>query len=136
MKTLKNSSNETALVASVGVKGRNEARDVKLVQLLLNDWLHRRQQTKLAVDGLCGPVTIAAIQEFQRQNSLQSDGHIGPGGPSLVALVTLHIASLESGLVLSDFTTPGLQVHDRGSISSESWNQTVNAYLVALRHSV
>lgn len=50
---------------SVGYKGVNKRPDVKLVQEALNRVI-RSPYALLAVDGISGPITIAAIKRFQR----------------------------------------------------------------------
>ena len=76
-----------AIDHSVGVAGRNRTDDVQLIQVLINrqlgvwDALHKepdraldwrvldksgRQIDKLAVDGICGPLTLSAILASQR----------------------------------------------------------------------
>jgi hypothetical protein len=51
--------------------------DVKAVQEALNCRLHGSRQ-RLAEDGIFGPLTQAAVQEFQRLNKLQPDSIVGP----------------------------------------------------------
>ncbi len=67
------------LIASVGRGGRNLPDDVRQVQSLLNT---RGAAPPLAVDGACGPATIAAIRWFQEQvvRLARSDGRIAPTG--------------------------------------------------------
>ena len=48
---------------AVGRGGANQSVDVKAVQTALN----RRMRAGLKVDGICGPLTIAAIGEFQKR---------------------------------------------------------------------
>jgi hypothetical protein len=55
----------SVLSASVGAGGANQAPDVGLVQILLNVMRGMQDKTLLAVDGIPGPLTIAAIREFQ-----------------------------------------------------------------------
>ncbi len=65
-----------SLGASVGKDGRNEFEDVQAVQAALN----RKAKAGLDVDGLCGPLTIAAINAFQRSIGFtEPDGLIEPG---------------------------------------------------------
>lgn len=53
-----------------GCKGE----DVKELQSNLNKVI----DAKLAIDGSCGPLTVAAIKKFQTKYSLQVDGKFGP----------------------------------------------------------
>ena len=69
--------------ASVGQGGRNRSPDVRIIQELLNQNLHRIRPTqRLAVDGLIGPKTIGAITEFQSRvlRFSRPDGRVDPGG--------------------------------------------------------
>jgi hypothetical protein len=59
--------------------------DVKAIQQALNIWLPNRKP--LADDGPFGPVTRAAIVEFQNQHGLAPDGVVGP--KTLTALYPL-----------------------------------------------
>ncbi|MCA9183005.1 MAG: peptidoglycan-binding protein, partial [Planctomycetales bacterium] len=69
-----------------GVSNLNR-NDVQLVQRLLN---RHRLQTSAAIqeDGLVGPKTIAAIEEFQKRVVRMSmpDGRVDPGGATFRAL--------------------------------------------------
>jgi peptidoglycan hydrolase-like protein with peptidoglycan-binding domain len=69
-----------------GVSNTNKT-DVELVQKLLNR--HRLPSAKaLKEDGLVGPKTIEAIEEFQRRVVKMSkpDGRVDPGGGTFLAL--------------------------------------------------
>jgi hypothetical protein len=74
--------------ASVGVGGRNLATDVRAVQELLNGVpaASGGPLSPLAVDGLIGPKTIAAIQRFQKAQFGWLDGRVDPGGPTITRL--------------------------------------------------
>jgi hypothetical protein len=73
--------------ASVGRQGVNTRGDVSSVQQLINDHLPAPLRP-LSVDGLCGPHTIAAIEQVQRSflRIPHPDGRINPNGPTLRAL--------------------------------------------------
>ncbi len=71
---------------SVGKGGGNEKKDVRYVQVLLNFSRQNNGKPKITVDGLVGPITIAAIEDFQRVKTGIVDGRIDPLGPSLKAL--------------------------------------------------
>src|SRR5262249_16315102 len=77
------------LTRPVGGATRNPNRDeVQLVQRLLNK--HRQPPLwPIAQDGLVGPETTAAIEEFQRRVAKMGgpDGGVDPGGPTWRALV-------------------------------------------------
>jgi hypothetical protein len=68
----------TEILLSVGVGGKNNLLDVKLVQKLLNE----RKGCKLDTDGVCGNLTITQIIDLQRRifQSWAVDGRIDPGG--------------------------------------------------------
>lgn len=76
------------LMNSVGQGGINLGPDVRSVQSLLNDF--SRDQggpvAPLAVDGICGDKTIAAIKRYQLPRLGYADGRIDPGGPTLACL--------------------------------------------------
>jgi hypothetical protein len=58
------------------------------VQYLLNCVPYNRggPSTELAVDGIAGPITHAAISRFQLSCLGRADGRIDPGGPTLARL--------------------------------------------------
>lgn len=66
------------ILAPVGVKGKNDPKDVELVQKLLNE----RKGCKLGVDGKCGGKTNNEIIDLQRRifQKWNVDGRIDPGG--------------------------------------------------------
>jgi hypothetical protein len=75
---------------SVGQGGRNQERDVLLVQRLLNHCLGMLiPLARLAEDGRCGPHTILAITTFQQRWVRRSgaDGRMDPYGPTFRRLV-------------------------------------------------
>jgi peptidoglycan hydrolase-like protein with peptidoglycan-binding domain len=78
----------TSITASVGRGGRNLADDVRAVQSALNaqDVADGGPGVKLAVDGLVGPLTIAAIEHYQRHHFGWADGRVDPDGPTIHAL--------------------------------------------------
>jgi peptidoglycan hydrolase-like protein with peptidoglycan-binding domain len=74
---------------SVGQGGRNALpQDVMTVQYLLNCVPSGRggPAPELAVDGIAGPKTLAAIRAFQQRHMTSPDGRIDPGGPTLALL--------------------------------------------------
>lgn len=81
----------TTLTASVGrMGGVNRPDDVTKVQRLLNKVpvTEGGPKAPLAVDGLCGPKTINAIQTFQLRHFgwKGADGRVDPYGPTLAKL--------------------------------------------------
>lgn len=88
---------ESVLSASVGDRGTNQRSDVGLVQILLNVMRGMQNKTLLAVDGICGPLTIAAINEFQSEFASVKDGRVDPHGPTLQLLVYSYMSILRLG---------------------------------------
>ena len=84
--------------ASVGLGGKNSPADVKYVQFLLSDHLAMVAGQGLAIDGICGPKTQAAITKFQQLNMLVADGRVDPGGPTIKRLQDLHFSALAIGV--------------------------------------
>lgn len=76
-----------SISGSVGKGGRNNNADVRSVQQRLND-LMDGSRTKLVVDGLNGPKTIAMIKDFQLYvvGLNNADGRVDPGGRTLRSL--------------------------------------------------
>ena len=72
---------------SVGQGGRNTPNDVRIVQNLLNQALRNSSgfQT-LAVDGIVGPKTIAAIKMYQTRTFGWNDGRVDPNGRTITSL--------------------------------------------------
>jgi peptidoglycan hydrolase-like protein with peptidoglycan-binding domain len=77
-----------SITGSVGLGGSNLPQNVMIVQYLLNCIPANSggPTTELAIDGIVGPKTIAAIQRFQRTLLNFADGRVDPGGKTLKAL--------------------------------------------------
>lgn len=88
----------SVLSASVGAGGGNAAGDVGLVQILLNVMRGLQKKPLLAVDGVAGPLTIAAIKDFQTQFSSSVDGRIDPTGPTIRRLIFAYITTMRIGV--------------------------------------
>ncbi len=72
-----------SLAGSVGAGGKNQRDDVVAAQIALI----RRTRAGLEIDGICGPMTIAAIRAFQKSIGFQNpDGRIDPSGKTEAAL--------------------------------------------------
>ena len=71
------------LTGPVGNGGRNVPADVTLVQFALNlvSAASGGPSRPLSLDGICGPLTVAAINRFQRMHfrGVVGDGRIDPG---------------------------------------------------------
>ena len=70
----------------VGQGGANDPQDVGIVQHLLNVVRKRDGDEPLAVDGIAGPKTIAAIRKVQQKNGKQVDGRVDPGAETIQLL--------------------------------------------------
>jgi peptidoglycan hydrolase-like protein with peptidoglycan-binding domain len=104
------------ITASVGVGGANRMADVKAIQQALNDLPPGAggPDPKLAVDGIAGPKTNAAILNFQKANlGLTQDGRIDPTGSTLRMLN----ARLDASAMAHDPKALALQA----TIVSNSW---------------
>ena len=72
-----------SIMRSVGEAGDNNRSDVQAVQ----QHLRAHGAPSLKVDGVAGPLTIAAIRNFQqRQRMARPDGRVDPHGPTWQAL--------------------------------------------------
>ncbi|HYM75016.1 MAG TPA: hypothetical protein VE377_03475 [Candidatus Dormibacteraeota bacterium] len=78
---------DAQISGSVGRGGRNIPADVKVVQQLINANLPI-PLAPLDEDGSCGPLTIFAIETYQRRNLNMNppDGRVDPGGRTLRSL--------------------------------------------------
>ncbi len=92
----------------VGENAENRRYDVLAVQKLLNLNLFRLPSIPpLSEDGICGPLTIAMIREFQRLvlDFSWPDGRVDPGGKTLAALNEPHTnPDLQKTLQEEDYT--------------------------------
>jgi hypothetical protein len=88
-----------SIIDSVGEKGKNLEGDVFTIQQLLNGVLPAfgGPVVKLKVDGICGPKTKAAIQNFQLKQFgwPGADGRVDPGKRTLARLNELSFGSLD-----------------------------------------
>jgi len=78
-----------SITQSVGRAGVNRPEDVKTIQDLLNAHLSQIPPARpLTVDGRPGPLTFAAIEDFQRRvvGLAIPDGRVDPNGRTLAAL--------------------------------------------------
>jgi peptidoglycan hydrolase-like protein with peptidoglycan-binding domain len=108
----------------------NRAPDVKLVQMLLNDWLGRNRGELLAVDGIAGPLTNAAIRRFQTEARVpRVDSRIDPNRSSIAALARAHFENLQAGIARA-----GAQLFpDPGPAQNPLLDQAFERYLIELR---
>jgi hypothetical protein len=90
-----------SIFGSVGRGGRNIASDVTTIQTLINNNLTTISPLDaLDVDGLCGPLTIGAIEAFQRKalRMVRPDGRVDTGGNTLRALRGERLPTAGAGL--------------------------------------
>lgn len=90
------------ITASVGDKGTNHAKDVKLVQALLNVYLRREHKKLLTIDGESGNITIGVIREYQfhEVKMRNPDGNVGAKGGTFRELKETLSDVLNDGLAL------------------------------------
>ncbi len=99
------------IFASVGQGGANAPADVRVVQRLLNDYIGGKGRL-LDVDGVCGPKTLAAITQFQKDVTGIVDGRIDPKGRAIKKLAELHLKNAADGInpqilgLLSQYALP------------------------------
>jgi peptidoglycan hydrolase-like protein with peptidoglycan-binding domain len=77
------------LSGSVGKSGLNRTADVFRVQEALHIARAQEDMPPIQVDGLVGPQTIGAIEDFQHRHTQVGDGRIDPHGPTLRELETM-----------------------------------------------
>jgi peptidoglycan hydrolase-like protein with peptidoglycan-binding domain len=86
-----------SITASVGRGGMNRPSDVKTIQDLLNrvGGPNGGPISTLQVDGLCGPMTIAAIQRFQLKHfgTRGADSRVDPLGQTLRKLNEFDVSA-------------------------------------------
>ncbi len=74
----------------------DKGEEVKKLQLLLNYF----NGSKLNIDGSCGPLTVAEIKMFQKNNNLQVDGYFGPKSlakvKKILGIATLYLGTFPS----------------------------------------
>ncbi|TAJ84530.1 peptidoglycan-binding domain-containing protein [Reyranella sp.] len=121
----------TRLTKPVGQAVKSHPPDAKYVQFLLNEWRRPRGLKVLAVDGIPGPLTDAAIRDFQKAETGVVDGRVDCDGPSIRRLEYLHIAGIASGVYsLEHYGIISMTPPARGPLTLST--QAVR-YLTALR---
>lgn len=86
----------SAIRYSVGNKGINTKSDVVTIQKLLNKKIASlKPLLPLAIDGVCGPLTIGLIKEYQRRTLGHKwpDGRVDPSGKTLSSLLASSVSS-------------------------------------------
>ncbi len=102
------SGGDDRINSPVGENGRNIADDVRTVQRLLNGVPPGSggPGKPLKTDGVAGPLTKAAIKQFQSRQLLRADGRVDPEGPTLKKLRALNLGGGLSGQAAP--ATPGV----------------------------
>jgi peptidoglycan hydrolase-like protein with peptidoglycan-binding domain len=121
------------LRASVGEGGANLRGDAKYVQFLLCDWRLCNGGSALAVDGIVGPLTKAAILEFQNQQTGLVDGRVDPHGPAIRALESIHLDNIVANISASLLQYFGLMRVYPPAAGPLTASEIVARYLSALR---
>jgi lysozyme family protein len=98
------------LTGSVGHGGQNIAGDVLYVQILLADWLLIGGKPGIAIDGIIGNQTIAAIREFQKANIAVVDGLVERNRSTIKKLEERHIEALKNAIAVSPVVTTAQRV--------------------------
>ena|SRR5215510_15787094 len=126
----------TLIAGSVGQGGKNHAVDVRIVQRLLNDWLAKTGQIQLKVDGMVGPKTLGAISSFQKKNTSSRDGRVDVDGPTIQALLNVHLAGLLTSIDLSRLSSYFNESAVKNTPTSEpTIAAIIKRYITALRES-
>lgn len=123
----------TRLIKPVGQALQSVPGDVRYVQFLLNDWRRGRGHTTLAEDGIAGPLTDAAIREFQKAETGTVDGRVDVNAPTVRKLEYLHMLRLvENGYVqsLDQYAMLSMTPSRPGPVTVPG---QANRYLTALR---
>jgi hypothetical protein len=121
------------LSGSVGRGGMNLAFDVLRVQRALNITRDQDGLSEITEDGLVGPETLGAIQEFQRRHTQVGDDRIDPHGatlrelerlaaPVLAAQLRNAILAILGGLE-DELQARGLQLSDEIQLSLDRIEQ-------------
>ena len=107
-----------AIHGSVGRGGNNHRHDVASIQLLLNNARYGGKPD-LHVDGVCGPLTIAAITAYQQTHMRMAyaDGVIYPGCRTIRDL--LSVASVKHHFLVQ-------QIHQIQKVQSPRSYPTAN----------
>jgi peptidoglycan hydrolase-like protein with peptidoglycan-binding domain len=109
----------TDISASVGVGGSNQAGDVRIVQRLLNDYRSRVGLSLLKADGAAGPLTNAAITEYQTRRGLteKASGLLEPAGATIRQLQKELLNGVAQGVVPFDLPSSPRRAPDPKMVS-------------------
>lgn len=104
------------LKGSVGVQGKNQSSDVKIIQALMNVYLRREKHTAVSVDGKMNQRLQTIIKEFQKVvlEEKKASGLIKPDDKTYQAL---------RKILKDSFTTKAITAPSKGSLA---WNSEGN----------
>ena len=123
----------TLIVGSVGKDCANNSTDVRVVQRLLSFWLALSGQSRLAVNAVAGPETIAAIVAYQRASGVAPSGKI-EAGAGIEALFNQHLTNLVNSIDLSAIDKyRDKSLSARGVLSDPAVADALQSYVEALR---
>jgi peptidoglycan hydrolase-like protein with peptidoglycan-binding domain len=112
---------------------QNAPGDVRYVQFLLNDWRREKGLSTLAEDGVVGPLTNAAIRDFQKAQTGIVDGRVDMNGPTIRKLEYLHIARLVKQAYVQSLERYAIFSMTLPPFGPVTMPHQANRYLTALR---
>lgn len=123
----------TRLTKPVGRAVTYHAPDAKYVQYLLNEWRRPRRLSILAIDGIVGPLTDAAIRDFQKSETGIVDGRVDCAGPAIGKLEYLYVVGIDAQV--QSIEHYGIISMTRPVQGPLTFAAQVERYLTALRKS-
>jgi peptidoglycan hydrolase-like protein with peptidoglycan-binding domain len=121
------------LTRPVGQWLPNVPGDVRYVQFLLNDWRRGRGRPTLVEDGIAGPLTSAAIREFQKAETGIVDGRIDTNGAAIRKLEYRHILRLVNEVYVYSLEHYAILSMTPPRFGPVTMPLQANQYLTALR---
>jgi peptidoglycan hydrolase-like protein with peptidoglycan-binding domain len=112
---------------------QNTPGDVRYVQFLLNDWRRERGLSTLEEDGIAGPLTNAAIRDFQNAETDIADGRVDVNGPTIRRLEYLHVARLVKQAYVPSIEHYAVRSMTLPPTGPATMPRLANRYLTALR---
>jgi hypothetical protein len=112
---------------------QNVPGDVRYVQFLLNDWRRGKRLPTLAEDGIAGPLTNAAIRDFQKAEVSIVDGRVDVNGPTIRKLEYLHILRLVKEVYVHSIEFYAIRSMTLPPPGPVTMPRQANQYLTALR---
>ena len=126
------------LAGSVGEGGRNDARDIKLVASLLDDWRAREAGAPggrpLPATATHGAAHSRRDSRFPTWSGSDPNGRVEPGDPTWDALAACHLAGIRSGRVRAEnWAFVPLRRPGDPSLSEADWRAAFAVWLRRLR---